>query len=171
MLNFQLEGDARVDNGLTVQDIVEVFLRYVNVGKNLGIRLPADHRAGFLRVGRRFYKLLPLFADGLALFEMKLIFYPVSSDGDVHVFGRVLRRAGAESVKTERVFVVSPVGVFVFAARVQLAENKLPVEALLIRVPVQRTAAAEVLYLDGLVLEVSERDGVAVALSRLVDRV
>ena len=171
VLDFQPEGDTRVDNGLSVQDIVKVFLRYVDVGKNLGIGLPADHGAGFLCVGRLLAQLLSLLSDGLALFKMKLIFYPVSSDGDVHVLGCVLRRAGAESVKPQRVFVVSPVGVFVFAARVQLTENKLPVEALLIRVPVQRTAAAEVLHLDGLVLKVSECDGVAVTLSRLVDRV
>ncbi len=102
---------------------------------------------------------------------MRLIFVPVPPDGDVHILGGVLRGAGAETVEAEGVFIVAAVVVFVLAAGVQLTVDKLPVEALFRRVPVHGTAAAEILYLNGLVLIICQRYEIAVALARLVDGV
>ena len=103
--------------------------------------------------------------------EVQLIFVPVTPDGHVHVFRRILSGAGSQTVEAEGIFIVAAVGVFVLAAGVQLAENQLPVIALLDRVPVHGTAAAEVLDLDGLVLIICQRYEIAVALARLVDGV
>ena len=52
-----------------------------------------------------------------------------------------------------------------------LAEDQLPVVALLVRVPVERAAASEVRDFYGFVLKICESDKIAVALSRLVDGV
>ena len=102
---------------------------------------------------------------------MERILVPVAPDSDVHVFRGVLCGARAETVQTERVFVVAAVVVFVLAAGVQLAVDKLPVEAFFRRVPVYGAAAAEILYLDGLVIVERYRYNVAVALACLVDGV
>ncbi len=171
LLQPQTEGDARVDHRLAVQHVLKIVRRDVDVRKDLDVRPPADRGAGLLPVGRLGDQLLPLFAAGLALFEVQGVFLLVAPDRHVHVLGGVLRGAGAESVKAEGVFVIAAVGVFVLAARVELAEHELPVEALFHGIPVQRAAAAEVLHLDGLVLKVSKRDQVAVALPRLVNGV
>ena len=121
--------------------------------------------------GRLCDKLLPLLAADLALLEVQLIFVPVAPDGHVHVFRRILRGAGSQTVEAEGIFIVAAVGVFVFAAGVQLAENQLPVIALLDRVPVHGTAAAGVLDLNGLVLIICQRYEAAVTLASLVNGV
>ena len=167
----QPEGDSRVDDGLPVQHACEVLLRNVDIREHLDVRPPADERTGLFPVGRLDHKLLPLLAADLALLEVQLIFVPVAPDGHVHVFRRILSGAGSQTVEAEGIFIVAAVGVFVLAAGVQLAENQLPVIALLDRVPVHGTAAAEVLDLDGLVLIICQRYEIAVALARLVDGV
>ena len=66
---------------------------------------------------------------------------------------------------------MSPSLVVVLAAGVQLAEHQLPVELLLLLVPVHRAAPAEVLHLDGVILIPGDGDQGAVALPGLVDGV
>ena len=167
VLRAEAERHPGVHDGLAAQDIEKVALRDVDIGKYLNIRLPAGRRAGLFPV-RGFHKH---FALDLAFGEVQRILVPVAPDGDVHILGGVLRGARAETVQTERVFIVAAVVVFVLAAGVQLTVDKLPVEALFRRVPVHGTAAAEILYLNGLVIVESYRYNIAEALARLVDGV
>ena len=171
LFHLQPEGDPGVDHGLLVQNVTEIFLGNVDIREHFPVRPPADGGAGFFPVGRLRHQLLALFAAYLALFEVKLILLSVPPDGHVHVFRGVLGGAGAQTVKAQGVFVVSPVGILVFAAGVQLAEHQLPVEALLVGVPVHRAATAEVLHLNGAVGKACQGDQVAVALSGLVNGV
>ena len=102
---------------------------------------------------------------------MEGVFIAVTADGGVEVFGRILRGAGAEAVEAEGEFVVAAGIVLIFAARVELAEDELPVVPALFFVPVDGTAAAEVLDLDGMVGKAGDQDLFAVTLARLVDGV
>ena len=99
---------------------------------------------------------------------MERVFLAVAPDGHVHIFRGVLRRAGAETVQTEGVFIVAALCVVVLASGVELAENELPIVALFLRVPRNRTAAALVLDLDGAVRVFRQRNNRAVTLARLV---
>ena len=114
---------------------------------------------------------LLLGAHDLALLEVQGVLVAVAPDRDVHVLGGVLGRARAQAVGAEREVVIATAVVVVFAAGVELAEDELPVKALLGGVPVERAAAAVVLHLDGAVSEGGEGDQLAVALASLVDRV
>ena len=100
---------------------------------------------------------------------MERVLIAVAPDGDVHVFGRVLRGAGAETVGSQRKIVIAALVVVVFAACIQFAENKLPVEAFFSGVPIQRAAAAVVFHLDGTVGESGKRDEITVSLAGFVD--
>ena len=82
---------------------------------------------------------------------MQGVFVPVAPDGHVHIARGILRRARAEAVEAEGVFVVVAVQVVVLAAGVELAVHELPVEALFLGVIVHRAAAAHVLYFDAVV--------------------
>ena len=165
VLIAEAEGNTGVYDRLTVENILKKLLGYINIGKHLEVGAPFDSGAGFFAVCRSYRQLLTLFADNLALFKMQLVFIPVAPNGNVHVLGRILRCARAEAVQAEGVFIVFALVVCVFAAGVQLAENKLPVKALFVCVPVQRTAAAEVLDLDGFICIARERYHLAVALA------
>ena len=91
---------------------------------------------------------------------------------DVHIFRAVLRRAGAESVQTEREGVGGAAAVVVvFAAGVEFAENELPVVPLFFLVVAERNAATEVLDLDRPIEEDRDDNGIAETLARLVDGV
>ena len=125
----------------------------------------------FLRSAGAICSSWPFFPTTLPFFEVQVVAAAVAPDGHVHVFGSVLRGAGAQAVEAQGVFVIAAVGVLVLAAGVELAKDQLPVEALLDGVPVQRAAAAEVLHLDRAVLEGGQGDLVAVALARLIDGV
>lgn len=98
----------------------------------------------FLRFGGLFLHL----AVDLAPFEVEVIFEAVAEDPRIEILRGILRGAGAEAVQAEAVFIIFAGIVVVFAARVHLAEDQLPVVALLLLVPVHRAAAAEVLDLD-----------------------
>ena len=102
---------------------------------------------------------------------MQGVFFPVAPDGHIHVFRGVLRGARAEAVEAERVLVVFALVVFILAAGVHFAEDQLPVVALLLLVPVHRTAAPEILHLNGLVFVARNGYNIAESLARLVDRV
>ena len=167
----QAEGDARVDDSLAMKHVLEVFDRDIDIGEYLAVRTPFDQRAGLLAVGRFHDQFLSLFAANLSFFEMQLILVSVTPYRDVHVFRGILRRTGAEAVQAEGILIVSPVRVLVLAAGIQFTEDQFPVETLFHRVPVYRTSAAEVLYLDRAVLIACQRDRIAVTLTRLVDRV
>ena len=167
MLRAEAERHPGVYDGLAAQDIKKVALRNADIGKHLDVRFPSGRRPGLFPVSA----LDEHFAPNLAFGEMERILVPVAPDSNVHILGGVLRGARAEAVQTERVFIVAAVVVFVLAAGVQLAVNKLPVKAFFRRVPVHGAAAAEILYLNGLVIVESYRYNIAEALARLVDRV
>ena len=102
---------------------------------------------------------------------MQVIFEAVSEDPRVEILRGILRGAGAEAVQAEAVFIIFAGVVVVFAARVHLAEDQLPVVALLLLVPVHGAAAAEVLDLDAAVGVARDDDELAIALARLVNGV
>ena len=102
---------------------------------------------------------------------MQGVLVAVAPNVDVHIFGGVLRGARAQAVGAQREVVVAALIVVIFAARVQLAEDELPVEAFFGGVPVERAAAAVVFDLDGAVGESGKRDEVAIALAGFVDGV
>ncbi len=110
-------------------------------------------------------------ANDLALFKVQGVLVAVAPNRDVHVFGGVLGRARAQAVGTEREVVVAALVVVVFATCVELAKDELPVKALLGGVPVERAAAAVVLYLNGTIAKGGKGDELAVALARLVNGV
>ena len=163
----QREGDARVDDGLPLHRLLIILKWDVDIRKHGQIRLPVE-------VGARFFVFALLFvefADDFAFFKVELVFKAVAVDARVEILARVLRGAGAETVEAEGVFVVFALVVLVFAARVELAEDELPVEAFFVFVPVHRAAAAEILDLDGLVKIAREGYNVAMPLACLVDGV
>ena len=171
VLIAEAECYTGIDDRLTVQDILEKFLGNVYIRKDLKVGSPFDRRACLFTVGRAYGELLTFFADYLALLEVQLIFFTVTPDGDIHVFRGVLRCARAEAVKTERVFVVLTLVVRILAACVQLAENELPVKALLICVPVDRASSSEVLDLYRFIGIAGQRYEIAVTLTSLVNGV
>jgi len=149
---FEAERDARVDDGLTAQRFDIVVGGNVDIGKHVEVGQPARARAGFAAaVGRLDPELIALFAHGLAAFKVQGVFVPVAPDGHVHIARGILRRARAEAVEAEGVFVVVAVQVVVLAAGVELAVHELPVEALFLGVIVHRAAAAHVLDFDTVV--------------------
>ena len=166
-LHAQAERHAAVDHGLPVQHVLKIALGHVDVREHLQIRPPADGRAGLLAVGRG--ALQP--ADDFAVAEVQGVLFPVAPDGHIHVFRGVLRGARAEAVEAERVLVVFALVVLILAAGVHFAEDQLPVVALLLLVPVHRTAAPEILHLNGLVFVARNGYNIAESLARLVDRV
>ena len=87
-----------------------------------------------------------------------------------HPFRRILRGAQAQTVQAQGVFVIVRAG-GVFAARVHLAEQQLPVVASLAVVPVHGHAAAKIFHNDAAVLAAGHVDGVTVAVAGLVDGV
>ena len=100
---------------------------------------------------------------------MQRVLVAVAPNRDVHVFGGVLGRARAQAVGAEREVVVAALVIVVFAAGVELAKDEFPVKALLGGVPVERAAAAVVLYLNGTIAKGGKGDELAVALARLVN--
>ena len=149
---FEAERDARVDDGLTAQRFDIVVGGNVDIGKHVEVGQPARARAGFAAaVGRLDPELIALFAHGLAALKVQGVFVPVAPDGHVHIARGILRRARAEAVEAEGVFVVVAVQVVVLAAGIELAVHELPVEALFLGVIVHRAAAAHVLYFDAVV--------------------
>ena len=102
---------------------------------------------------------------------MQRVLKPVVAADDVHIFRGILRCAGAKAVEAEGILVARALAVVVFAAGVKLAVDEIPVVALFDGVPVDRTAAAAVLDLDGMVGEARDGDDAAKALPRLVNGV
>ena len=167
----QAEGHVGVDHGLAAHGLAIPLVGDADRGEDLQVRTPLDGGAGAVAIGGLDLERLLLGTHDLALLEVKGVLVAVAPDRDVHVLGGVLGRAGAQAIGAEREVVVAALVVVVFAASVELAEDELPVKALLGGVPVERAAAAVILDLDGAVAEGSEGDQVAVALARLVDRV
>ena len=161
------EGHAVVDDRLPLDRVGIVFERDVDVGEDREVGPPADLRAGGAAAGLLLLKA----ADILPVLEMQGVFKAVAVDLHVHVFGGILGRAEPQPVEAEGVFVALPLVGLVFAARIELAEDELPVVALLPLVVVHRDAPAEILDLDRLVAVAGDEDLVPVPLARLVDRV
>ena len=170
-LNAQAEGHVSVDHGLAAHGLAIPVVGNADRGKDLKIGAPLDGGAGAVLVAGLNLECLLLGADDFALLKVQGVFVAVAPDGDVHVLGSVLGRAGAQAVGAEREVVVAALVVIVFAAGVELAKDEFPVKALLGRVPVERAAAAVVLYLDRAIAKGGKGDELAVALARLVNGV
>ena len=161
------EGNAGIHNRLPFQRILVILLRNVNIREHVEVGQPVKARTGLFPVRRRLFHL----ADQLTPLEMERIQISVSSDGGVKIARGILRRARAESIQTQRVFIVAAGVVLVLASRVELAEHQLPVVSALFLVPVDRAAAPEVRHLDRVVQIARDDDQVSVPLARLVDGV
>ena len=170
-LDAQAEGHVGVDHGLTAHGLAIPVVGNANRGKDLKIGAPLDGGAGAVLVTGLNLECLLLGADDLAFLKVQGVLVAVAPDGDVHVLRSVLGCAGAQAVGAEREVVVAALVVVVFAAGVELAEDEFPVKALFGRVPVERAAAAVVLYLNRAIAKGGKGDELAVALARLVNGV
>ena len=170
-LNAQAEGHVGVDHGLAAHGLAIPVVRDANRGKDLKVGAPLDGGAGTVLVAGLNLECLLLGADNLALLKVQGALVAVTLNRDVHVFGGVLGRAGAQAVGAEREVVVATLVVVILAAGVELAKDELPVKALLGGVPVERAATAVVLYLNRAIAKSGEGDELAVALARLVNGV
>ena len=170
-LDTQAEGHVSVDHGLTAHGFAIPIVGNANRGKDLKIGAPLDGGAGAVLVAGLNLECLLFGTDDLAFFKVQGVLVTVTPDGDVHVLGSVLGRAGAQAVGAEREVVVAALVVVILATGVELAEDELPVKALLGRVPVERAATAIVLYLDRAIAKGGKGDELAVALACLVNGV
>ena len=170
-LNAQAEGHVGVDHGLTAHGLAIPVVRDANRGKDLKVGAPLDGGAGAVLVAGLNLECLLFGADDFTLLKVQGVLVAVAPNRDVHVLGCVLGRARAQAVGAEREVVVAALVVVVLAAGVELAEDELPVKALLGRVPVERAATAVVLYLNGAIAKGGKGDELAVALARLVNGV
>ena len=167
----QAEGHVGVDHRLTAHGLAIPIVGNANRGKDLKIGAPLDSGAGAVLVTGLNLECLLLGADNLTLLKVQRVLVAIAPNRDVHVFGGVLGRAGAQAVGAEREVVVATLVVVVFAAGVELAKDEFPVKALLGGVPIERAAAAVILYLDRAIAKSSEGDELAVALARFVNGV
>ena len=170
-LDAQAEGHVGVDHGLAAHGLAIPIVGNADGGKDLKVGAPLDGGAGAVLVAGLNLECLLLGADDFALLKVQGVLVAVAPDGNVHVLGSVLGRAGAQAVGAEREVVVAALVVVVLAAGVELAEDELPVKAFLGGVPVERAAAAVVLYLNGAIAKGGKGDELAVALARLVNGV
>ena len=170
-LDTQAEGHVGVDHGLAAHGLAIPIVGNANRGKDLKIGAPLDGGAGAVIIAGLNLERLLFGADDLALLKVQRVLVTVAPNRDVHVFGGVLGRARAQAVGAEREVVVAALVVVVLAAGVKLAKDEFPVKARLGGVPVERAAAAVVLYLDGAIAKGGKGDELAVALARLVNGV
>ena len=155
-----------VYHSLAAQHIFKAVGRDGDVGKDLGVRLPADDRAGALALER----LLLQAAHVLAFFKVEVVVEAIAVDVGGHPLAGVLGGAQAQAVEAQAEIVVAA-ALGVFAAGVQLAEDKVPVPAVLSLVVVHRDAAAEVLNLNDVVGVEGDVDAVAMAVTGFIDGV
>ena len=170
-LDTQAEGHVGVDHGLTAHGLAIPIVGNADRGKDLKIGAPLDGGAGTVLVAGLNFECLLFGTDDLALLKVQGVLVTVTPNGDVHVLGSVLSRAGAQAVGAEREVVVAALIVVIFAAGIELAEDELPVKALLGGVPIEWAAAAVILYLDRAIAKGGKGDELAVALARLVNGV
>ena len=170
-LDAQAEGHVGVDHGLAAHGLAIPLVGDADRGKDLKIGAPLDGGTSAVLIAGLDLERLLFGTDDFALLKVQGVLVAVAPNRDVHVLGCVLGRARAQAVGTEREVVVAALVVIVFAAGVELAEDELPVKALLGGVPVERAAAAVVLYLDRAIAKGGKGDELAVALARLVNGV
>ena len=170
-LDAQAEGHVGVDHGLAAHGLAIPIVGNADRGKDLKIGAPLDGGAGAVLVAGLNLECLLFGADDLALFKVQRVLVAVAPNRDVHVLGGVLSRARAQAVGAEREVVVAALVVVILAAGVELAKDEFPVKALLGGIPVERAAAAVVLYLNGAIAKGGKGDELAVALARLVNGV
>ena len=117
----EVEGQARVDDSLTAEDIFIVASGDVDVGKDLIVRLPVDDAAGAAALVGLFVQA----AHVLALLEVEVVVEAVAVDVSSHPCRGVLGGAEAQTVQTEAEFIVI-LALAVLAACVHLTEQQLP---------------------------------------------
>ena len=167
----QAEGYVGIDHGLATHGLAIPIVRNTDRGEDLEVGAPLDGGTGTVLVAGLNLERLLFGTDDFSLLKVQGVLVAVAPDGDVHVLGGVLGRAGAQAVGAEREVVVAALVVVVLAAGVELAKDELPVKALLGGVPVERAATTVVLYLNRTIAKGGEGDELAVALACLVNGV
>jgi len=115
-------------------------------------------------------RLLVQLADNATPFKMQGILIPVPIDPSVKELRGILGGTGTQTVEAQGIFVVgSPGTLVILAACVHLAEDQLPVVALLLIVPIHGASSAEVLYLNALICIAGHNDQITVSLTGLVN--
>ena len=93
-LVFQVEGDARVDHRLALQNVLVILQAHVDIGEHLQIRLPLDEGPGALfGVG-----LLVQASHVFPVLKVQGVAAAVPADIHVHILGGVLGGAQAQAV-------------------------------------------------------------------------
>ena len=93
-LVFQVEGDARVDHRLALQNVLVILQAHVDIGEHLQVRLPLDEGARALfGVG-----LLVQAAHVFPVLKVQGVAAAVPADIHVHILGGVLGGAQAQAV-------------------------------------------------------------------------
>ena len=82
----EVQGQPRVDDGLTAQHILVIAAGHVDVGEDLVVRLPVDDTSG----AAALIRFLLQAADVLALFEVQMIMIAVTVDIGRHPGRRIL---------------------------------------------------------------------------------
>ena len=146
--------------------VLIVAAGHVNVRKHLIVGLPVDDAAGTTAL----VGLLLQAAHVLTLFEVEVVMKAVAVDIGGHPGRGVLGGAQAQAIQAQAELVVV-LALTVFAARVHLAEQQLPVVAALAVVPVHGHTAAKILHDHAAVLAAGHVDGIAVAIAGFIDGV
>ena len=161
------EQQPRIDDRLSLEHLSIVLYRDIDIGKNIQIRFPADAASGFFLCCLFLMKAAYI----LPLLKAQRVAISIPEDLDIHIFGGILRRAKAQAVESQGIFVTLALIGFVFAARVQLAKAQFPVVPSLIFIKINRDTGAKVLYLYRSVFETGDNDLVAPSLSGFIDRI
>ena len=136
-----------VDDRLSFKGILKIFRWNVDVRKDLGIRPPFYIRTGLFFIGFFLNKS----GDIFSLFKMKAVFISVAVYNGIHIFRRVLRGAGSETVQSKAELIVFAGIVVVFSSGVELTEYQFPVVTAFPCVIIDGYAAAVVFYSDRMI--------------------
>ena len=162
----QHQAEPCVHHSLPLHGFAVIFQRHTDVGKHLGVRLPADNTAGAAALEGLF--LQP--ADIFALAEIQVVVIAVTVDIRCHPLAGILRGAKAQAVQAQAEFIVVFV-LTVLAACIHFAEQQLPVIALFTLIVIHGHTAAKVLHLHAAVFIAGQNDLIAVALAGFIDGV
>ena len=157
--------DSVINNRLSFKCLLKILKRDIDIGKYLHIGAPLDSGACILLIVGSFLHL-PVYFTSL---EAQLVAEATCMNLCLHVLGCILCSTETETVETERIFVATAVICIVLTTCIKVAENKLPVVALLTCIVVNRYTSTEVLHLYRFIEKACYDNLLTVTLSRLVD--
>ena len=152
-----------IDDCLPLESIQIIIFRNGNISKYLQIRLPADDSTSIFLV--ILFLTETGFGPGLifALFKMQAVFHPITANGDIHIFRRILCGTGTQTIQTQRKLIVLAIHGFIFAAGIQLTEYQFPVIPLFIGIVIHWNTASMILHLNGMVRKTGNHNFIAKA--------